>query len=110
MEVGDRESGLRAFHIARDAAKALAAIDEDFSCFDSALRDGWAAIGFARKWLEEQEPISEPDDDRILHEADIEDALDLAASALWFAEQSRSVADANVAAEAVAHLASLLEV
>jgi hypothetical protein len=110
MEVGDRESRLRTSHVARDAAKALAAIDEDFSCFDSALRDGWATVGFARKWLEEQEPISEPDDERIQQEADIEDALDLAASALWFAEQSRSIADANMAAEAVSDLASLLGV
>jgi hypothetical protein len=104
------ESGLRAFRIAHDAAEALAAASGDFSDLDSALRDGWAAIGFARKWLEEQEPISEPDDERIQQEADIEDALDFASSALWFAEQSRSLADANVAAEAVAQLASLLEV
>jgi hypothetical protein len=87
----------------------LANLGDDSSNLDSALRNAWAAIGFARRCLEDSEPINEPDDDRVQQEADIEDALDLAATALRQAEDCRTQEDVSEAAAAVSRIAMILE-
>jgi hypothetical protein len=83
---------------------------DDSSHVDSVLRNGWGAVELTRTWLAGREPLSEPDDDRIQHEADIEDALELAVAALRRAEGSRTQEDVSEAAAAVSQLATLLEI